>query len=162
RGHSAEIREDARGDGTAGDGEHDAGIRYAAASVSIRTMNQPILGACPACGQQLRRAHPAHGVFACDGCGGVWTDHEATQALRTASDPSIVSVSGAAAGHASIYVAPDQAGRRCPVCGGTMGQTTVADVNIDACAAHGTFFDRGELEAVCAASQQARESSSSS
>lgn len=124
-------------------------------------MNQPILGACPACRSQLRRAHPAHGVFACQGCGGVWADASATQALRAASDPSLAAVSGEAAGHATLYVAPDQAGRACPTCGAIMGQTTVANVNIDACAAHGTFFDRGELEAVCAASQQAHGSSSS-
>ena len=117
-------------------------------------MNMAPVWPCPACSTPLRRAHADHGVFACDVCGGIWTDHAATQALRTASDDTMASVSNQAASHASFAAEADRPGRCCPACRAPLSQTELAGVAIDYCATHGSWFDRGEMAAVCAATKK--------
>ena len=110
--------------------------------------------ACPACQCSLREAHPTLGVFACDACGGIWTDHAATEALRTSADGSITSVSKEAAAHAPTSAPAGPRRRRCPDCRHHLQRTTLRGVEIDTCGTHGTWFDRGEIEAIYAATEK--------
>jgi Zn-finger nucleic acid-binding protein len=110
-------------------------------------MNAPSSLLCPACNRALRSAHATYGVAACDGCGGVWTDRATSEALRTSSDGEITSVAKDVAEHAEATVPADRR-RRCPECQRRLRKSTVAGVQIDSCAAHGTWFDRGEVERI--------------
>jgi Zn-finger nucleic acid-binding protein len=114
---------------------------------------------CPACGAALVRAHPTHGVFVCQACGGVFADLAASNALRTAAETArmaIVAVSETAAQHARIAVPADAPGRMCPACRVVLGRTVIAGVTIDWCASHGTFFDRGEIVRIVSAARAAK------
>ncbi len=109
---------------------------------------------CPVCEGPLRRAHATHGVFACAGCGGLWTDHAATQALRSAHGDSIEKVAREAAAVASTTARATRPSRACPVCRAHLARTTLAGVELDYCPTHGTWYDRGEASAVCAATKK--------
>jgi Zn-finger nucleic acid-binding protein len=111
---------------------------------------------CPACGTALVRAHPSHGVFVCQACGGVFADLAASTALRAAAEPAIVAVSEAASHQARIAVAADAPGRVCPACRTPLGRAVIAGVSIDYCATHGTFFDRGEIVRIVSAARAER------
>ena len=109
---------------------------------------------CPACNGSLRAAHATHGVLSCDACGGVWTDDAATKALRTTRDGEITSVAKEAAAHAEGPIPPDRPRRRCPECRNHLRKSTIAGVQVDSCSTHGTWFDRGEVEAIDAAAKK--------
>jgi Zn-finger nucleic acid-binding protein len=109
---------------------------------------------CPACNGSLRAAHATYGVLSCDACGGVWTDAAATEALRTSSAGEITSVAKDVAAHAEGPLPADKPRRRCPVCRHHLRKSTIADVQIDSCSTHGTWFDRGEVEAIYAAAKK--------
>jgi Zn-finger nucleic acid-binding protein len=108
---------------------------------------------CPACRTALVRAHPSHGVFVCQTCGGVFADLSASNALRNAAEPAIVAVAHTAAQQARFAVPADVRGRACPACQAMLAQTTFAGVSIDYCAAHGTWFDRGEIVRIVSAAR---------
>lgn len=114
-----------------------------------------VLGPCPACGRPLERAHASHGVFACSGCGGVWTDHAATQVLRSAHDDGIEMIARNAATTATTMAEADRPERVCPACRVPLQGTTIASVRLDYCPEHGTWYDRGEIAAVCNATKMA-------
>ena len=109
---------------------------------------------CPACNGLMRTAHATYGVLACDTCGGVWTDAAATEALRTSSDGEITSVAKDVAAHAEGPTREDHRKRRCPECRHHLRKITIASVQIDSCSTHGTWFDRGEVEAIYAAAKK--------
>jgi Zn-finger nucleic acid-binding protein len=109
---------------------------------------------CPACNGSLRAAHATYGVLACDACGGVWTDEAATEALRASSDGEITAVAKDAAARAEGPTPEDRPRRRCPECRHHLRKRTIAGVTIDACATHGTWFDRGEVEAIYATAKK--------
>jgi len=44
--------------------------------------------------------------------------------------------------------------RRCPECRKRLRETTIAGVQIDSCSTHGTWFDRGEVEAIYAVAKK--------
>jgi Zn-finger nucleic acid-binding protein len=109
--------------------------------------------ACPRCGQGVRgsRAGDAS-VDGCPACGGVWIDNATAQRLVQSGD---VNVRFAANAFASMArAAPDpRPSVACPVCTQPLERVSVAaagGVEIDVCRAHGTWFDRGELERVAA------------
>jgi len=100
---------------------------------------------CPACGGALERAHPVHGVYACRACGGMWTDHAASLALRAANaDPAFSRIARQLDEGARAKSVEDR-GRLCPACGQALAPTTLFGVTLDYCPSHGTFFDRGEV-----------------
>lgn len=109
---------------------------------------------CPACNGSLSPAHATYGVLACSACGGVWTDQASTDALRTSSDGAITSVAKDVAAHAEGPMPADRPRRRCPECRHHLRKSTIAGVTIDACSSHGTWFDRGEVEAIYAAAKK--------
>lgn len=100
---------------------------------------------CPACGGELVRAHPVHGVYACGACGGLWTDHAASLALRAAdADPAFSQIAKQLDTGARVSVSSERR-RACPACGAELAPTTLFGVHLDYCREHGTFFDRGEV-----------------
>lgn len=103
---------------------------------------------CPACGAGLTRAHPVYGVYACGACGGMWTDHGASLALRAAdADPAFAHIARQL-DEGVRGAGPSNRARQCPECAATLAPTVLFGVTLDYCQAHGTFFDRGEVAKV--------------
>ena len=112
------------------------------------------LGPCPACAQALRSFRwGAYTLAECPGCHGVWMDGgfvaqlcahahvRDTLAERLSADPV-----PAPAGASVTF-------RTCPVCGSRMSRVIfghTSNVTLDACPAHGVWFDEGELERILA------------
>lgn len=103
---------------------------------------------CPRCSASLFEGD-AHGVklLGCGICGGVFLGNDACAAITHAPDRQIAALASRAAERAA---APDvdtrPANLRCPICAFPMQRTKVrAVVELDACPAHGTWFDRGEV-----------------
>ncbi len=133
------------------------------------------IGSCPACGCADMQVGSVGNirVQACIGCAGVWLDNASAQRLVARLDTAVAeavrahetAVLGAPAvlytdpSHSmesfGTSVGPYRARSRtargappsCPVCHAAMEQIAalVADVRLDICRAHGTFFDAGEL-----------------
>ncbi len=114
--------------------------------------------ACPRCGKELRRSSATSvTIRACLSCGGAFLDNTATSRLMSLlPDDTLALAEGF-----------DQAARRdvdtakaiaCPVCSRPMNRVHVkaAGVDIDTCAAHGTFYDRRELVTVARACKRVR------
>ena len=74
--------------------------------------------------------------------------------LRTTRDGEITSVAKEAAAHAEGPLPPDRPRRRCPECRNHLRKSAIAGVQIDSCSTHGTWFDRGEVEAIYAAAKK--------
>ena len=108
---------------------------------------------CPRCGRPLVDLACAAGVtLGCESCGGVWLDDAAYEQVREHLFARILEKSSASTPAARC----DQTTLACPECSAAMAKTSVAGVNLDHCPRHGTWFDPGELEGVCAAISQAR------
>lgn len=106
---------------------------------------------CPHCGCTLSAGRAASTtVHGCASCGGVWLDNMASQKLVSAVDPSVLSLADAASRMASMPFPPHEARPRCPVCRGDLQPVRLEAVGValDTCNLHGTWFDRGELQAV--------------
>lgn len=128
------------------------------------------MSACPACGEELQAVGPAEEraayrsmprgrVMGCPVCGGVWADTAASQRVAAAIDPEIIAAAAEAEDHAAMLGASlpdDSRPRACPECGGALGRVRSAGTTVDACARHGTWFDRGELGKVARALEHAR------
>lgn len=100
---------------------------------------------CPACRTSLERADVELSVWTCGRCGGVWADQAASERIATVMDPDLVLVGRRAAKSAAGDSAFFDGARVCPVCGKPLERTKVAEVSLDACDPHGTFYDRDEL-----------------
>lgn len=116
------------------------------------------MSACPRCSGVLwTRALPQGTGHVCGTCGGVWLDTAA--ASRIVQVLCSETLSHAEAG---ARVARHQADTRgaiaCPTCGAPTQRTLAAQsrVEVDVCPAHGTWFDRNELERVAQAHAAAR------
>jgi Zn-finger nucleic acid-binding protein len=109
---------------------------------------------CPACRSPLDPRRCAQGIaHACRRCGGVWLGNVLARALLSGSDALSVAVAEEVARAAEVpFPAPAQ-GAPCPECGAALVTTLVprAGVHVDLCAAHGTWFERLELQAVAEA-----------
>jgi len=99
---------------------------------------------CPACGSELVRAGDE-----CRRCHGVWLDLETFE--RLAADPA-----RQAAALAKLRAHADAAPHHtttlpCPRCGQPMHRyeyAAASGVHVDACRAHGIWFDRDELRRI--------------
>jgi Zn-finger nucleic acid-binding protein len=105
---------------------------------------------CPRCRAPLG----AGGRRACEGCGGAFVTEDALVALVAEADAERIADDPLAFAHAARDPARalDASVRylACPTCGEIMNRTTFgarSGIVVDVCAAHGTWFDRGELEA---------------
>lgn len=110
---------------------------------------------CPACGLELfGGAALGSTIFGCGGCGGVWLDIAACQRVATAPGAPDAREAAGLARRAQLN-APNPGRdapvpRACPVCTNAMSMTRAPRLpfGLDACAAHGTWFDAGELAEV--------------
>lgn len=104
---------------------------------------------CPRCAGALLASPLGDGAGAllgCRGCGGAFVDVEGLTWAQT--HPTELAESDAArpSGHGSPV---DERYIACPVCGAMMNRRVFgkrSGVVVDVCAAHGTWFDAGELE----------------
>lgn len=114
---------------------------------------------CPVCRQRLD-AHPcARGfVYACRNCGGVWLGNVLAQALLAGIDAGPIVIAESAGIHAASPFPPLARGAPCPECAAPLVTTmvTIAAIEVDLCAAHGTWFERHELQAIAAAHDRVR------
>lgn len=88
-------------------------------------------------------------VSACVNCGGVFVpsseQHALEDALRAMADTAQMA-SQQARRKLSASTLRERA--KCPVCLEDMARVSVGSIDVDACAAHGAFYDRDELVAV--------------
>ena len=121
-----------------------------------RTAASPI---CPGCGAGLALVPETHvPVYQCAACGGAWLGSDAAvhvmQGEGDALDAELVAVSKHATGSASSSSA--NGARACPACGAAMSPLDIAGTRVEFCSAHGTWFDRNEIEHIAAATQKLR------
>jgi hypothetical protein len=100
---------------------------------------------CPRCRSTALRADgPA---LCCWRCGGVFLRGDVADSVRLALDPRAHAAAERSAG--SPFARVDLASAAaCPVCRATMKRFPAGPVDVDTCAAHGTWYDPGELCAV--------------
>jgi len=113
---------------------------------------------CPRCGGVLwGRTLPAGAGHACGYCGGVWLDHAASKRVTEVlcSDTLAHAEAGA---RMARHVPDTRASLACPSCGSPLARSKVGQtgVEIDTCAAHGTWFDKDELARVAQSHATAR------
>jgi Zn-finger nucleic acid-binding protein len=139
-------------------GQTSAPAPAAATVVIERVVTAPASGApgapaartplCPRCTTALVEA-VVHGakLLGCGNCGGIFLDNAGCSSITRAPDAEIAQLAVQAAQHAAARAVDTRpAGLACPLCALPMQRTFVRDlVELDACPAHGTWFDRAEL-----------------
>ena len=113
------------------------------------TPPDPDTARCPQCDKPLDIVDRSTLVgYACHDCGGIWLDAETTARVERRLDTQTIQVGEIAAGLAEIPFPPHRAAPPCPICRVAMRTSSVprTDVEVDSCDAHGTWFDRGELQ----------------
>jgi Zn-finger nucleic acid-binding protein len=128
--------------------------------MSIYRQGPSPAGACPRCRESLLGIAGVPSVRRCEKCGGVFADLDASRRIVSVFDRTLAEV-----GFLTSLGKPpaEDTGRTlsCPECLITMQRVRVesAACFIDACPAHGSWFDPGELQPVMRAYQRAREAS---
>ncbi len=103
---------------------------------------------CPRCASKLFFGE-ADGVemLGCGACGGIWLDNASARKVMSRYDEAVAELAQRASINAKVR--PDvRAAVNCAECGAPMTRRQVADVELDFCGEHGTWFDAGELERV--------------
>ncbi|MBX3129048.1 MAG: zf-TFIIB domain-containing protein [Polyangiaceae bacterium] len=109
---------------------------------------------CPRCQTLLVvKTTPSGALHGCNRCGGVWVDRETGQRVaRSLCEHTLSATEALGGGQLGAASAdPHQlSGVRCPVCLVPLSieRVTRANVEIDVCANHGSWFDRDELRRV--------------
>jgi Zn-finger nucleic acid-binding protein len=104
---------------------------------------------CPQCHTMLAEVDRETVVgYACNDCGGIWLDSETTTRVEATLDTRTIQVGEIASELSQNPAPPHEASPPCPLCLNPMRTYVVpgTDVEVDACDAHGTWFDRGELQ----------------
>lgn len=105
---------------------------------------------CPVCGIALFAAEKdGYRIDACGACGGSWMSH--VQARKMIDAGAKAPLELAHMTESIVPRAPTTGERRCPDCGQSLQRDVVADVTVDVCDDHGTWFDPRELEQVATA-----------
>jgi Zn-finger nucleic acid-binding protein len=115
-------------------------------------------GRCPRCGHELLVLELEDlGVEGCVRCGGLWLDGDSSDRVLESIHAGALTVAAAASASA-IEAVDTSAACACPRCRLPMRTVVVAgpDVELDRCDAHGTWFDRDELQKVSRAAAEAR------
>lgn len=121
---------------------------HASAPVTQAAPAQPT---CPRCKASLFEGN-AHGVMVlgCGICGGIFLDNEGSTRITRAPDDVIAGLAARArdrAVMASVDTRPKDLS--CPSCSAPMRRVLARGfVEVDYCASHGTWFDRGEVNRV--------------
>lgn len=114
-------------------------------------MNTSSQWSCPACLGVLFAAPDRAGVHGCSACGGIWANNETSQLIAAVLDPALINLADIAATSAARRTCaplPKGKTRTCPECLAVLQRVNSASTNLDVCALHGTWFDRGELQRV--------------
>ncbi len=118
------------------------------------------LGQCPSCHCPLAsRTVAGHRINACELCGGLFVDNAVSQRLTREYERELVAFDVAwSMGKKTVARWPEP---ECPRCSAPMRAVTVerANVIVDVCAEHGTWFDPGELQEVARAYRERRKRS---
>jgi Zn-finger nucleic acid-binding protein len=117
---------------------------------------------CPRCLQSLTASRAgAFLVDACTACGGLFIDNGATQELVRAFDRDLVAFATTLGVGKGQAVGPGliRGELACPKCTGPLARVDLpsAQLAIDVCAEHGTWFDANELPKVARAYKRRRE-----
>jgi Zn-finger nucleic acid-binding protein len=106
---------------------------------------------CPQCATALTPVQADVALFSCAQCGGAWIDaQESIAVLQGKHDPSEIQ-------RRSTPPLPrtgPERSRPCPRCSEAMLPYPFADVMLDTCPAHGTWFDHAEIERVVKAARR--------
>jgi Zn-finger nucleic acid-binding protein len=105
---------------------------------------------CPRCDVPLFEG--TRGIFTlqgCGQCGGIWLDNDASRRIVQRYEPSAAHLADLAAKNASTIGVPDTSAK-CPVCSELLRRVSAPPtrIQLDVCTAHGTWFDRRELQMV--------------
>ena len=90
-------------------------------------------------------------VLGCSGCRGVWLDNAGSTAVMERRRPDLEELTKKAESATGFDAPPRITGGQllhCPVCSRDMRRVRVAFIDVDVCAAHGTWFDATELRHV--------------
>jgi len=112
---------------------------------------------CPRCAQSLFEGRAGDvAVHGCGACGGIWLDNEGSRRITERRDARIVELAERASRHATAKPETHASGIPCPVCASAMTRVRArrAAIELDVCAAHGTWFDDHELALVARAYAQ--------
>jgi Zn-finger nucleic acid-binding protein len=108
--------------------------------------------ACASCGiTMLRGMVGPNQVYECGKCFGIWLDTATFERICRAAEQQALAVPGGQLGAPTIAVLERVRYRRCPVCRDLMNRVNFAHcsgVIVDVCSAHGTWFDRDELQRI--------------
>jgi Zn-finger nucleic acid-binding protein len=109
--------------------------------------------ACPRCRDRLYVGH-ASGVtlHGCAHCGGVWLGSACAMRVAEALPEDAIALAGRVSKSAKRG-AETHAPVACPICSAPMTRThaAAAGVDLDVCGAHGTWYDKDELEQIAKA-----------
>jgi Zn-finger nucleic acid-binding protein len=130
--------------------------------VFVQPAAEPLQGppcTCPRCRSPLFPARAGDVVLhGCGSCGGIWLDNDGSRAVLARADPHVLDMVTRASTNASA--APDRRPMDlpCAQCGDGMQRVRAprGQVELDACARHGTWFDKDELAIVSRGAELAR------
>jgi Zn-finger nucleic acid-binding protein len=109
--------------------------------------------ACPRCREPLYIGH-ASGVtlHGCGRCGGVWLGSACARRIAEVLPGDAIELAGRVSRNAKGEITT-LAPVACPICSAPMTRTraAAAGVDLDVCGAHGTWYDRHELEQIAVA-----------
>ncbi|MBI5535917.1 MAG: zf-TFIIB domain-containing protein [Deltaproteobacteria bacterium] len=106
---------------------------------------------CPRCELGLFEGRTSNVVMnGCGACGGLWLDNDGSRLVVAKVDNDVAELASRAEANATNEVDTVAGGLPCPVCQAVLKRVHVskADLDLDICGAHGTWFDRGELQKV--------------
>jgi Zn-finger nucleic acid-binding protein len=108
--------------------------------------------ACPACQKPLLQgAVGAHILHQCSGCFGIWLDAATFERISADAAKEAAAVNGPGANGLGPAEPDPVRYRRCAVCQELMNRVNFGKcsrVIVDVCRAHGTWFDRDELQRI--------------
>jgi len=86
----------------------------------------------------------------CGSCGGIWVDNDGSRRIVQSLDTAVANLALRASEHATARPDTSRAGLPCPSCAQPLRRVRIsrAEVDVDICDAHGTWFDRDELTSV--------------
>jgi Zn-finger nucleic acid-binding protein len=107
---------------------------------------------CPRCHEMMMKGSNQNFLmFGCPSCGGVWLNHQTSERIFSTLNPEALRMARAAyeCSRKKEYEATN-AHLVCPDCSQAMTRTLLdkAQVEIDTCYAHGTFYDRHEIQQI--------------
>jgi Zn-finger nucleic acid-binding protein len=126
--------------------------------MSIYRQGPTPAGACPRCRESLLDIANVPGIRRCEKCGGVFADNDVSQRVVRVFDRIFLEV-GFATSQGKPRANETGHALTCPECLVAMQKIRIesAACHIDACPAHGSWFDPGELADVMRAYKRARE-----